>query len=434
MMKENIEELMKNALHGYELPYNEAAWDSFQNKLDVKQGPKAKKWWLFSGIAVVSALSFLTLWYVSNDSKSVSKNYNENNSIETSKSSNEQKNNSTSKVGYKSNEKHSEKLIKSLVEQENLITSNEINTTITEVNNINNNSKSSEILSSKEDVTKTIIEKDKIISNNNDNNLNENLVIPSLGQKCKGESILIENKNNIELILRTPSGREIGIDAKSTSEISLKEIGTYHVGYSNHRKNDSFQEMENFKVINTPSIGLTIEEDITYENGLPTIKAEVATSEENVTWRLNQHSFKGSSQKNKSNEFHFFNKGTYVISAQTTNEQGCETKENKTVTISEDYNLLAVNAFNPNSTDFRKNTFIPFALTVRNVPFNMVILDPDTGGVIYETSDASNAWDGIDRRDGKMVNANKAYIWKVSILKPEPNEKSEYRGTIIRIP
>ena len=46
MMKENIEELMKNALQGYELPYNEAAWDSFQNKLDVKQAPKEKKWWL----------------------------------------------------------------------------------------------------------------------------------------------------------------------------------------------------------------------------------------------------------------------------------------------------------------------------------------------------------------------------------------------------
>ena len=192
--------------------------------------------------------------------------------------------------------------------------------------------------------------------------------------------------------------------------------------------------MENFKVSSAPTIGFTIEEEITYENGLPTLKAEVNSSEENVTWKINQQHFKGNASKSKSNEFNFFNKGSYLISAQTTNEQGCESKENKTITISEDYNLLAVNAFNPNSSDFRKSSFIPFALTVRNVPFSMVILDPDTGGIIFETTDASNAWDGVDRRDGKLVNANKAYIWKVSILKPEPNEKSEYRGTIIRIP
>jgi hypothetical protein len=63
----------------------------------------------------------------------------------------------------------------------------------------------------------------------------------------------------------------------------------------------------------------------------------------------------------------------------------------------------------------------------------MVILDPNDGGIVYETSDASQPWDGIDSRDGKMIGSNKTFVWKVSIKNPESGEKSEYKGTITRI-
>ena len=431
MMKENIEELMKNALEGYELPYQDLAWQSFQKKLDGKKGPKIKKWWLASAIAVVSAISFYTFWNSSRPENNITQNSSEKNLSKNTNSVLKQPVLESNNSAKKSSLKAYKKLPSSL---ENLESITENNTIVSETINTHNAIKTPDFSSSKEEIFKTNSDKEKINPNDNENLFPENIAVPNLGQKCKGEAITIDNKNNIELILKTPSGREIGIDAKSSSEITLREIGIYKVGYANPKANGSFKEMENFKVSSAPTIGLTIEEEITYENGLPTLKAEVNSSEENVTWKINQQHFKGNATKSKSNEFNFFNKGSYLISAQTTNEQGCESKENKTITISEDYNLLAVNAFNPSSSDFRKSSFIPFALTVRNVPFSMVILDPDTGGIIFETTDASNAWDGVDRRDGKLVNANKAYIWKVSILKPEPNEKSEYRGTIIRIP
>ncbi len=63
----------------------------------------------------------------------------------------------------------------------------------------------------------------------------------------------------------------------------------------------------------------------------------------------------------------------------------------------------------------------------------MVILDPTDGGIVFETSDASQPWDGIDKRDGKLVDIKKVYIWKVTIKFPETGEKSEYKGTITRI-
>jgi hypothetical protein len=103
------------------------------------------------------------------------------------------------------------------------------------------------------------------------------------------------------------------------------------------------------------------------------------------------------------------------------------------IQIPSDYNLLAVNAFNPQSQDSRNSTFMPYALTIRQTPFSLIVLDPDNGGLVFETKDAGNAWDGIDRRDGKLVPGNKAYIWKVVIQRPIQGEKGEYRGTIVRM-
>jgi hypothetical protein len=128
-----------------------------------------------------------------------------------------------------------------------------------------------------------------------------------------------------------------------------------------------------------------------------------------------------------------FDKGAYELSATVTNDLGCKSTESKVIQVKHDYNLLAVNAFNPNSIDLRLTTFLPVALQSRTSPFKMVILDPNDGGIVYETSDASQPWDGIDRRDGKMVSSNKTYVWKVTIKNPEIGEKSEYKGTITRI-
>ena len=63
----------------------------------------------------------------------------------------------------------------------------------------------------------------------------------------------------------------------------------------------------------------------------------------------------------------------------------------------------------------------------------MIILDPNDGGLVFETSDANQAWDGIDKRNGQMADANKAYVWKVMLSQPRFGEKSEYMGTIVRM-
>ena len=281
---------------------------------------------------------------------------------------------------------------------------------------------------------------DNYLSDQNENLVNDskngndyqNLVatenFPTSSDKCKNESISLDNKNSFELILKTPSGREIGIEANTKSEIGLKETGVYQLGFI---LNGLFQETSKFKVFGIPSLNLMVDDAISYKNGLPIINAEVNSSEDNITWKVNQ---KASTKSGKSVEFNLFQKGSYTILAQSKNEFGCESNESKTIHVNEDYNLLAMSAFNPNSNDYRNSTFLPYALKERNTAFRMIILDPDNAGLVFETTEASNPWTGIDRRDGKLVDAQKAFIWKVTITNPEPGEKTEYKGTIVRVP
>ena len=117
----------------------------------------------------------------------------------------------------------------------------------------------------------------------------------------------------------------------------------------------------------------------------------------------------------------------------SSNDLACKTTITKTISVENDYNLLAVNAFDPFSNDIRKSTFMPFALLKRGTQFTLIIIDPSDGGIVFSSSDASNAWDGNDKRNGKMVAPNKAFIWKVTISNPEQKEKQEYKGTIVRL-
>lgn len=182
----------------------------------------------------------------------------------------------------------------------------------------------------------------------------------------------------------------------------------------------------------TPCQGMKITltaESITYETGYPVIHINAETAGLNMVWNANGSLI---NQKAKSADLLAFKQQTYQVSAQVSNEE-CHTTETLSIASDQNYNLLAVNAFNPQSRDERNARFMPFALTVRELKFEMIIIDPDNGAVIFKSSDAQNAWDGIDQRTGQLVVAQKAYIWKVVIENPLPGEKNTYTGTIVRI-
>jgi hypothetical protein len=177
-----------------------------------------------------------------------------------------------------------------------------------------------------------------------------------------------------------------------------------------------------------PKIVLDVDA-INYEDGTPRIRINAESNSSEITWSANGTLL---NKKSRSVDLMAFKGQTYTITAEAQLD-GCKSTEKIKVTANEDYNLLAVNAFNPESRDERNATFMPYALTIRDVRFELLILDPENGAVVFRTTDAQNAWDGIDQRTGQLVPAQKAYIWKVVLQEALPNEKTTYSGTIVRI-
>ncbi|MEN9742831.1 MAG: hypothetical protein RLZZ65_636 [Bacteroidota bacterium] len=169
-------------------------------------------------------------------------------------------------------------------------------------------------------------------------------------------------------------------------------------------------------------------EAINYESGVPVVRIHAETTAP-FSWSANGTI---ANQKSKSIELYAWKQQTYKVSAKLSQEE-CNLTESIQIQQDQTYNLLAVNAFNPQSRDDRNAHFMPYALTIRDTPFELVIIDPDNGAVIFKTSDAQNAWDGIDQRSGQLVVAQKAYIWKVVLARPLAGEKNTYTGTIVRI-
>lgn len=175
---------------------------------------------------------------------------------------------------------------------------------------------------------------------------------------------------------------------------------------------------------------ITLDADaINYEDGTPRIRINAESTGSEITWSANGTLI---NKKNRSVDLLAFQGKTYSITAQA-HLDGCTSTETIRIIANEDYNLLAVNAFNPQSRDPRNAKFMPYALTIREARFELIVIDPDNGAVVFKTSDALNAWDGTDQRSGQSVAAQKVYIWKVVLQDALPTEKTSYSGTIVRI-
>jgi hypothetical protein len=425
----DIEKLIKDSLENHELPYDASAWNSLESKLpkgNLVKPINFTKWGLIGFAAAALAVS---VFIVSN--------------------SDEKSTNQIEKTEVKQVEKQSASTKKTNPTKTASIAEKQITNTKTSKNNSIGNSTNSlvnieqnQVRGEYENTNNQFLKDLEFGVIPNSTNYQSNLVqnstenqkptsgykLPAISTKCQGETLELENENLKSIVLKTPAGKLDVIRAKSQLKTNLNQIGTYSINSIDER--GDLVELKTFEVVTSPSISLNFDSELTYENGLPVLKANLESEENKVKWTLNNKTFDVSG---KSAVIHAFNKGAYELSATVSNELGCKTTESKLIQVKDEYNLLAYNAFDPFSNDIRKITFLPVALQNRTSPFKMVIIDPNDGGIVFETSDASQPWDGIDKRDGKLVNIQKVYIWKVSIKSPEVGEKSEYKGTITRI-
>ena len=260
---------------------------------------------------------------------------------------------------------------------------------------------------------------------NGNNHATKAVSLPEIQNICEGESTLLENKNEISIFIISPNGDRKEIKPHSKVKYTAEDQGIYLI---TQLKDDQIIKSSDFSVLPAPIVDMNYDNINIYDKGLPTISMQTSSVGTSFEWN-----FEGISKPafGKEVSAHFFNKGTYNVSLTVTGSNGCSATENMKVEIADDYNLMAVSAFNPNSHIEKNRTFMPHALKERNTPFYMFIIDPTNGGIIYETNDVSLPWTGVDKRNGQLVEPNKTYIWKVTLNQPIEGEKSEYKGTVV---
>jgi len=415
-MKDGLENIFKKALNDFELPYDAQAWESLSHKLSPK------RWYQFTSVKWSAALILvagLTSVFVLQNSEAKKQK-----GILTKTNQKETNSNAT----------------ESEIEQQtpNSIQKNSTQVTWTKVApevvmNVPLSEAISElvphsippILNQMDLIGLT----DQAIENQEPTPSHKDRIVNiDFKNRCQGESLQVDADTRHERMI-SYAGKEIHFAYNEAISLKLTESGKV-VLTANTGPYGQFEEVGSFEVYPSPMLSITVEHTLNYEDGLPKISCLAESTESQISWHS---TYVLSDIVGKNTEILAFEKGFAIIEAQVTSSNGCKSKEKEMLNIASDYNLLAVNAFNPQSLDNRNSRFMPYALTIRQTPFKLIVLDPDNGGLVFETTDADNAWDGIDRRDGKLVSGNKSYIWKVVLQHPVAGEKGEYRGTIVRM-
>ena len=411
----NIEKIFKTSLENHEVPYDGAAWEKLSKKLDdtARKDKKSKStttWIIVSSIVVLSSSLLLI-----------------NNSAETS----------TKKINKINNEIKDESLIRSsnekVIENKLIVTKHKKTESESKANVISkkiefniptpNDKPANEL-------NKIELKTPSETTNNARKNSEKTTITFTASAKefyCLGETEELTNENNYPIYLISDSKKTIHFKSSERIKITFKEVGNYYWSREPHL--NTKEKMHAFYVKENPTAQLNIPTELDYSNGLPQLSLTSSAQHCNVKWYINQKP----SSTEKDLDLALFNKGNYSFTLVAQNNFGCTVEINKNFLVEENYNLLSVTGFEPSNPDPKRNTFLPYALTVRNTPFRMLIIDPKTSQIIYETTDKNKPWNGVDQKTDELVPENSDYIWKVTLFNPENNEKSEYRGKITRI-
>ena len=418
-----IEDLFKSALNDQELPYDESAWNEMSKKLDARNGGGGAsgnlKWILGTAGAIVVTVGVFLNMDNNTDIEEQSNNQIANTDLKLNENT-DSNNSESSKVASETQSETDDSTEKSNAKQ--VESSNELNQE--EVIQV--------VECCDEKVEKlitpvyreTTVKEETVVENPV---LKEKLTFSPVYDKCLNDVFIYHNENNQSVWLNTPVNKLIEIKASSKFKEKLNEKGVYQIGVLN--ASQDFVSRNSFRVFEPKSNQLIVEDHLNYENGLPQLNAKTYNEGENK-WYLNDGLVALNKEKNS---FNLFKKGNYQIAMSNVDINGCVSKSVTDFWVEEDYNLMAVNAFTPSSWDSRNTHFLPYALTKRDTPFKMIIIDPSDGAILFETSSADMPWDGIDRNTGKMVDENKSFVWKVILENPESNEKPEYIGTVVRL-
>ncbi len=161
-----------------------------------------------------------------------------------------------------------------------------------------------------------------------------------------------------------------------------------------------------------------------YDNSVPSVHFENRSmGAKSYTWDFGD----GTTSSTPHPDHVYKQKGAYHVTLTVTNANGCSDRTERTVRVDEDYNLLAPKTFSPNG-DGVEDTFLPDALKVLGVKFNLTIHDPRTGQLVFESTDAQRTWNGRIGGKGELC-APGEYVWMVE-MKDGEKLGGTYNGNV----
>ncbi len=410
----SLENNIKQSLENFEIPYDHKAWEALSQKLDtampIDNSTSRKFNYKYIAAAGIIAVISVSLFLLNN------------------------KNTSKLKLNEASVNKHFTKQESTIIsESSSSIATRNIqnkpieNNSVKEQNEKPQNLKveGQQLNSEKSIQNLGLVSKTGTSNGPNLRPVNSKFNSPNIQDVCLNERIKIENTNSENLIIISPNNKQTIIESNKSLNFVPTIDGEYHLA---HIVNDKLIVENNFDVKANQSADFIIDNENSYnEKELPTVVLKSTSFGNEYSWSIDGKTLNSTS---KEIDAHLYKKGNYTATLVITHQNGCKSKESKTIRIAKDYNLLAVDAFEPLSSNSKLNTFIPFALTKRDVRFTMIVFDVN-GNEVYRTNDANEPWNGVDPKTNETAKSGSMYVWKVILENPEEGEKGQYGGSVI---
>lgn len=420
----DIERIFKEALDQHEVPYQSGAWEAMAKRLDgTTPTPFYRKWWFAATVGTILVSS--STYFMLREETAKPKQEITQNDVKTPVSSNEAttplaENNPVTASGTTASTSDVPTELNTVAPANTYDngTAPAPNDNLTNKTTATNPHKGTtpNTTTSIPTTPKTPIDGEKPAASYAALSLPERV--------CFNDTWEFTNPNDQETVYVTaPSGKQIAVKPGKTVQISANQEGAIEVL-------SGTQKQEIVVVRSNSKLYINIDSYVIFDNGIPTLTFKASGNENPVQWET---SAKGFEIQNGELLVHPYQDKQVTAIARTTDMNGCEVEEKTTLRVEQTYNLMAPTGFYPNDFDQRKNRFMPYALTKRNVGFELIIVDPNNGGIVFKSNDATHGWDGIDQRTGEMVPENSVWPWRVILQQPNQGENKEYTGTITRL-
>lgn len=436
-MKDNLENILKDKLDNLEMPYDASAWSSMEKRLDAKGSNGTSKWYWAGGAVVIAVLSSLLVYTWDGEMKEKNKtladlqalNDSQNSTPITSIKEDDQNLNDATKVQETTNDE--DVIIEVVPEKELQDKNSNVPEKVIKTNSKDNQetavtpqtqSKGPEKESS--DNQKNDVEQ-KQDSNTGLNSIFTTGRIEST-HLCYGEELIVKNTTQNKKVKVEVNGKTVELLQNEQARFNNISAATY-VNYLD--ENNEVIANEFVEVYSKPNIRFSAMANLhNLENSLPVIQiSNINNDVLNANWSLDGQAV----NLNNENEIYCYKAGNHEIKLEVNDANGCSYTETTSVKVDVNYALRASTAgLYPSSNDYTKRTFMPPGLKKLDVEFTLMIIDPRSGAMVFETQDITEEWDGRDIKTGGFVDFNQAYIWQVKLEKSIENCPTTYRGSV----